>query len=128
MNFIKSLKAFCGVFIIKSKNRQILFTMKKTWKILLIIVGCFSVLTAGGSIYYAAVTKDAVLDENKLLLSDGKKRRGVFLARNFSARFPGSESEIRLRGHRGQGLLQPPRLRLQAHGEGHLEKRQGALF
>ena len=72
MNFIKSLKAFCGVFIIKSKNRQILFTMKKTWKILLIIVGCFSVLTAGGSIYYAAVTKDAVLDENKLLLSDDK--------------------------------------------------------
>ena len=46
--------------------------MKKTWKILLITLGCFSALLASGATYFAVVTKDAALDPKKLVLSDDK--------------------------------------------------------
>lgn len=46
--------------------------MKKTRKILLILFACALVSVAGGAIYCAAVTKDASLDPEKLLLSENK--------------------------------------------------------
>ena len=46
--------------------------MKKTWKILLVISGCFAVIAASGAAYYTIVTQDAVLDEKKLVISDDK--------------------------------------------------------
>ena len=46
--------------------------MKKTWKILLITLGCFSALLASGATYFAVITKDAALDPKKLVLSDDK--------------------------------------------------------